>query len=34
VLDANKAKTFYDGIVHEIDAALRTVFEGWSEIQK
>jgi creatinine amidohydrolase/Fe(II)-dependent formamide hydrolase-like protein len=34
VLDAAKAKAFYDGVVNEIDVSLREVFAGWSEIRK
>jgi len=33
VLDPSKAKAFYDGIVSAVDAALREVFAGWSEIR-
>jgi len=32
VLDPAKAKSFYDGIVTEIEASLRDMFAGWSEI--
>ena len=34
VLDPAKAKAFYTGVVGEIQAALRDVFAGWSEIRK
>jgi len=33
VLDPAKAKAFYAGVVGEIEAALRDVFAGWSEIR-
>jgi len=33
VLDAAKAREFYDGVVGEIEAGLREVFAGWSEIR-
>ena len=33
VLDPAKAKAFYAGVVNAIDAALRDVFAGWSEIR-
>jgi len=33
VLDPSKAKAFYAGVVGEIEAALRDVFAGWSEIR-
>jgi creatinine amidohydrolase len=33
VLDPSKAKAFYDGIVSAVEAALRDVFAGWSEIR-
>ena len=33
VLDPDKAKAFYAGIVDEIEAGLRQVFAGWSEIR-
>jgi creatinine amidohydrolase len=32
VLDPAKAKAFYDGVVEELEAGLREVFAGWSEI--
>ena len=33
ILDPAKAKAFYAGVVTEIEAALREVFAGWSEIR-
>ena len=33
VLDPAKAKSFYAGVVSEIEAALRDVFAGWGEIR-
>jgi creatinine amidohydrolase len=33
VMDPAKAKAFYDGIVNEVEAGLREVFAGWSEIR-
>ena len=33
VLDPAKAKAFYAGVVGAIEAALRDVFAGWSEIR-
>jgi hypothetical protein len=33
VLDTAKAKAFYAGVVGEIEAALRDLFAGWSEIR-
>ena len=33
VLDPAKAKAFYDGIVDAVEAGLRDVFAGWSEIR-
>ena len=34
VLDPAKAKAFYDGVVVAIEAGLKDVFAGWSEIRK
>ena len=33
VLDPAKAKAFYGGVVDAIEAGLRDVFAGWSEIR-
>lgn len=33
VLDPAKAKAFYAGVVDAIEAGLRDVFAGWSEIR-
>ncbi len=33
VLDPAKAKAFYDGVVDSVEAGLRDVFAGWSEIR-
>jgi creatinine amidohydrolase len=34
VLDPDKARAFFGGVVEAIDAALRDVFAGWSEIER
>jgi len=33
ILDAPKAKRFFDRVVEEIDAAMREVFAGWRELR-